>query len=108
MAYLQKVNAPKVERDEKTAQLASALEGVANAQADLALFDKAEKNGLEALALRQALPPEMAERKLEESLYSLARMYAFNLGDLKKARSYYEQVLASLEASAAVRKKALG
>ena len=107
MAYLQKVNAPKVERDEKTAQLASALEGVANAQGDLALFDQAEKNGLEALALRQALPPEMAERKLEESLYSLARMYAFNLGDLKKARSYYEQVLASLEASAAVRKKAL-
>jgi CHAT domain-containing protein len=107
MAYLQKVKAPKAELDEKTAQLAGALEGVANAQGDLALFDQAEKNGLEALALRQSLPPEMAERKLEESLYSLARMYAFNLGDLKKARSYYEQVLTSLEASAAVRKKAL-
>jgi tetratricopeptide (TPR) repeat protein len=107
MAYLQKVNAPKIELDEKTAQLATALEDVANAQGDQALFDKAEKNGLEALALRQSLPPEMAERKLEESLNSLARMYAFNLGDLKKAQSYYEQVLASLEASAAVRKKAL-
>lgn len=107
MAYLQKVNAPKIELDEKTAQLATALEDVANAQGDQALFDQAEKNGLEALALRQALPPEMAERKLEESLNALARMYAFNLGDLKKAQSYYEQVLASLEASAAVRKKAL-
>ena len=107
MAYLQKVKAPKAEVDEKTAQLATALEGVANAQGDLALFEQAEKNGLEALALRQSLPPEMPERKLDESLYSLARMYAFNLGDLKKARSYYEQVLASLEASAAVRKKAL-
>jgi len=107
MAYLEKVNAPKTERDEKTAKVAAALEGVANAQGDLALFDQAEKNGLEALALRQSLPPEMAERKLEESLYSLGRMYAFNLGDLKKARSYFEQVLASLEASAAVRKKAL-
>jgi CHAT domain-containing protein len=107
MAYLQKVNAPKVELDEKTAQLATALEDVANAEGDQALFDKAEKNGLEALALRQSLPPEMAERKLEESLNSLARMYAFNLGDLKKAQSYYQQVLASLEASAAVRKKAL-
>ncbi len=107
MAYLEKVNAPKSERDEETAKVAAALEGVANAQGDLALFDQAEKNGLEALALRQSLPPEMAERKLEESLYSLARMYAFNLGDLKKAQSYFEQVLASLEASAAVRKKAL-
>jgi CHAT domain-containing protein len=107
MAYLQKVKAPKAEVDEKTAQLAGALEGVANAQGDMALFDQAEKNGLEALALRQSLPPEMPARKLDESLYSLARMYAFNLGDLKKARSYFEQVLASLEASAAVRKKAL-
>ncbi len=107
MAYLRKVNAPKIELDEKTAQLATALEDVANAQGDQALFDQAEKNGLEALALRQSLPPEMAERKLEESLNSLARMYAFNVGDLKKARGYYEQVLASLEASAAVRKKAL-
>jgi CHAT domain-containing protein len=107
MAYLQKVSAPKAELEEKTAQLAAALEGVATAQGELALFDQAEKNGLDALALRQSLPPEMAERKLEESLNSLARMYAFNLGDLKKARGYYEQVLASLEASAAVRKKAL-
>jgi CHAT domain-containing protein len=107
MAYLRKVKAPKAEVDEKTAKLASALEGVANGQGDLALFDQAEKNGLEALALRQSLPPEMPDRKLDESLYSLARMYAFNLGDLKKARSYFEQVLASLEASAAVRKKAL-
>jgi len=107
MAYLQKVNAPKVEVDEKTAQLATALEDVANAQGDQALFDQAEKNGVESLALRQSLPPDMPERKLEESLNSLARMYAFNLGDLKKAQSYYQQVLASLEASAAVRKKAL-
>ena len=55
---------------------------------DLALFDQAEKNGLEALALRQALPPEMAERKLEESLYSLDAdvIYAINFGDLKENR----------------------
>ena len=49
----------------------------------------------------------MSERKLEESLISLAQMYAFHLGDLKKARDYYQQALVSLEASAAVRKKAL-
>ena len=108
MAYLQKANAPKEEINEKTAQLATGLERVASAQADLALFDKAETNGLEALSLRRGLPEEMAERKLEESLGSLARMYGYNVGDLAKARDYFQQVLESLEASAAVRKRALG
>ncbi len=108
MAYLQKAVAPKDEINEKTAQLATALERVASAQADLALFDKAEKNGLEALSLRRGLPEEMADRKLEESLASLARMYAYNIGDLSKGRDYFQQTLESLEASAAVRKKALG
>lgn len=107
MAYLKKVSAPKEELDEKNAQLATALERVASAEADLAMFEKAEKHGLEALALRQALPPEMAERKLDESLSSLARMYAYNVGDLKKARKYFEETLVAIEASAAVRKKAL-
>src|SRR5688572_3980412 len=107
MAYLKKANAPRNELDEKTAHLATALERVASGQADLAQFENAEKNGLEALALRRGLPEEMPERKLEESLNSLARMYAYNIGDLRKAREYYQQALASLEASAAVRKKAL-
>src|SRR6202521_2281342 len=107
MAYLQKANAPKEELNEKTAQLATALERVGSAEADLAVFEKAEKDGLEALQLRRALPEEFAERKLDESLCSLARMYAFNVGDLGKARDYYQQALASIEASAAVRQKAL-
>jgi CHAT domain-containing protein len=107
MAYLKKANAPKNEFDEKTAQLATALERVASGQADLAQFEKAEKNGLDALALRRGVPEEMPERKLEESLNSLARLYAYNIGDLRKAREYYEQALVSLEASAAIRKKAL-
>jgi CHAT domain-containing protein len=107
MGYLKKVSAPKEELDEKTAQTATALERVAAAEADLAMFEEAEKHGLEALALRQTLPPEMAERKLDESLSSLARMYAHNVGDLKKARDYFRQALANIESSAAVRKKAL-
>lgn len=107
MAYLEKVKAPQAELNEKTSQVATALERVASAQADLGLFDKAEKNGLDAFALRKGLPIEMAERKLEESLSSLARMYAYNLGDLAKARDYFQQALASLEASAPVRKKAI-
>jgi CHAT domain-containing protein len=108
MAYLEKAKAPKEEINEKMAQLATSLERVASAQADLALFDKAEKNGLEALSLRRGLPEDMADRKLEESLSSLARMYGYNVGDLSKARDYFQQVLESLEASAGVRKKALG
>jgi CHAT domain-containing protein len=107
MAYLQKVSAPKEEINQKNAQLATALERVASAQADRAQFDQAEKNGLEALALRRALPEEMPERKLQDSLATLARMYVYNIGDLAKARDYYQQALASIEASAAVRKKAL-
>lgn len=108
MNYLQKANAPKAEVDEKQVHVATALERVSGAQADLAQFDQAEKNGLAALALRRALPENMADRKLEESLNSLARMYVYNVGDMAKARDYYQQALASIEASAAVRKKALG
>jgi len=107
LSYLKKAKAPDEEVNQKVAQLATALERVSNAQADLALFDPAEKSGLEALSLRRALPETMPERKLEESLSALARMYAFNVGDLLKARDYYQQALASIEASAAVRQKAL-
>lgn len=107
MNYLVKVKAPTEEVSQKVVQVATALERVSNAQADLALFDQAEKSGLEALGLRRALPENIPERKLEESLSALARMYAFNVGDLPKARDYYQQALASIEASAAVRQKAL-
>lgn len=106
-SYLEKVKAPQRERNENTAQVATGLERVASAQAALGLFEKAEKNGLEALTQRRGLPEDMAERKLEESLSSLAQMYAYYMGDLPKARGYYQQALDSLEASAAVRKKAL-
>jgi len=108
MAYLKKANAPKDEIDQKTTQLATSLERVSGAEADLALFDQSEKTGLEALALRRALPEEMPDRKLDESFSTLARMFAFNVGDLAKARDYYQQALASIESSSAVRKKALG
>jgi CHAT domain-containing protein len=108
MNYLQKVKATQQEINEMTVHVAAALEGVSSAQADLALFEQAEKNGLEALALRRALPEDMADRKLEDSLSALGRMYVYNLGDMAKARDYYQQALASIEASAALRKKALG
>jgi CHAT domain-containing protein len=107
LSYLNKVKAPIEEVNQKTAQVATALERVSNAHADLAQFEQAEKSGLEALTLRRALPEIMPERKLDESLSALARMYAFNVGDLPKARDYYQQALSSLEASATVRQKDL-
>jgi len=76
MAYLQKVSARKSEVADKTAQVASAHERVASAQAELALFDKAEQNGLVTISLRRGVPEQMSERKHAESLISLAQMYA--------------------------------
>jgi len=108
MAYLERSGAPKQEVHKKTVEIATAMERIAGAQAGMALFDKAEKNYLEALALRRALPEEMAERKVEDSLSALGAMYLHKIGDLGKARDYYEQALAATEASAALRQKALG
>ena len=71
MSDLEKVSAPKDEMNEKTAQVATSLERVAAAEADLASFEKAETHGLEALRLRQSLPEEMPDRKLDESLGSV-------------------------------------
>ena len=49
----------------------------------------------------------MAERKLEDTLSALGRMYLHNVGDFVKARDYFQQALASMEASAPARQKAL-
>src|SRR5204863_176977 len=59
-------------------------------------------------SIRRALPEDLAERKLEDALGALGRMYAHNVGDLVKARDYYQQALAVTEASGALRQKALG
>ena len=108
MGYLERSGAPKQEINRKNAEIATSMGRIAGAQADLALFDKAEKNYLEALAIRTALPEDMAERKVEDTLSALGGMYAHNVGDLVKAREYYQQALASIEISAALRQKALG
>src|SRR5205085_3003330 len=108
LTYLEKSGAPKKEIDLKKVQIATSMERVGGAQAELAMFDKAEKNYLDALSIRRALPEDLAERKLEDALGALGRMYAHNVGDLVKARDYYQQALAVTEASAALRQKALG
>src|SRR5450755_3013115 len=97
MDYLQRSGAPKQEIKRKNVEVATSMERIADAQADLALFDKAEKNYLEALAIRRALPEDMAERKMEDTLSALGGMYAHNVGDFVKARDYYQQALASVE-----------
>ncbi len=108
MDYLQRSGAPKQEINRKNVEVATSMERIAGAQADLALFDKAEKNYLEALAIRRALPEDMAERKMEDTLSALGGMYAHNVGDFVKARDYYQQALASVEINATLRQKALG
>lgn len=107
LAYLLESAAAKQEIDLKNAQIATALERTAGAQADMASFDAAEENYLTALAIRRALPEEMAERKLEDTLSAFGRMYLYNLGDLIKAHDYLQNALASMEASAPARQKAL-
>ena len=107
LAYLLESAAAKRDVDLKNAQIATALERTAGAQADMASFDAAEENYFTALAIRRALPEEMAERKLEDTLSDFGRMYLYNLGDLIKARDYFQKALASMEASAPARQKAL-
>jgi CHAT domain-containing protein len=107
LAYLQTSGAAQREIDLKNVQIATAMERIAGVQADLASFDTAEETYLAALAIRTALPEEMAERKLEDSLSALGRLYLHYLGDLVKARDYFEQALASMQVSAPTREKAL-
>ncbi len=107
LAYLVKSAAAKHDIDLKNAQIATALERTAGEQAEMASFDEAEENYSTALEIRSALPEEMPERKLENTLSDLGRMYLHNRGDLIKARDYFQQALASMDASAPARQKAL-
>jgi CHAT domain-containing protein len=107
LAYLEGSAAPAKEIGLKKIEVAKAIEGIAAAQAGLAQFEAAEKSYFEALAIRKALPEEMAERKLDKTLSDLGSMYLHRVGDVAKAREYYTQALAIIEASAAARQKAL-
>jgi hypothetical protein len=107
LAYLVNSAAAKQDIDLKNVQVASALERIAGAQAEMASFDEAEENYSTALDIRSALPEEMPERKLEDTLSDLGRMNLHNRGDLIKARDYFQQALSSMDGSAAVRQKAL-
>ena len=107
LAYLESaVSSPK-DIYKKKVEIAGAIENVASAQASLTMFDVAEKNYLQALEIRRSLPEELAERKVESTLADMGWMYLNKIGDYKKAREHYEQAVASTEASAEARKKAL-
>jgi CHAT domain-containing protein len=107
LAYLMKSASAQHDIDLKNAQIATALEGTADAQAEMASFDEAKENYFAALEMRKALPEQMPERKLENTLSDLGRMYLHHVGDLPKARDYFQQALAEMEASAPARQKAL-
>jgi CHAT domain-containing protein len=107
LAYLLKSAAAKHDLDLKNAQIATALERTAGEQAEMALFDEAEENYFAALEIRRALPEEMPERKVENTLSDLGSMHLHNIGDLSKARDYFQQALTEMDASATARQKAL-
>jgi len=71
----------------------------------MASFDEAEENFLAALDIRTALPEEMPERKLENTLSDLGRMSLYQRGDLNKARNYFQRALANMDTSAPARQK---
>ena len=106
--YLQKANAARQDIYKKQVEIAGAIEWIASAQASLTMFTEAEKNYAEALAIRRALPEDFAPRKVESALADIGWMYLQKIGDYRKAREYYEQAVASTEASLATRQKALG
>jgi CHAT domain-containing protein len=107
MAYLESSGAATKDKDLKTVEIATAIEHVASAQSYLAQFDDAEKNYLQALSLRRALPENLPQRKVESTLASLGWMYLHHVGDYAKAREYYQQAVDSIEATAELREKAL-
>ncbi|HSH38576.1 MAG TPA: tetratricopeptide repeat protein, partial [Chthoniobacterales bacterium] len=107
MAYLESSGAAAKDKNLKTVEIATAIERIASAQASLARFDEAEKNYLEALALRRGLPQELPQRKVESTLASLGWMYLNSVGDYAKAREYYQEAVNSIEATAELRQKAL-
>lgn len=107
LAILQARKATKLKLDIKQSEVAKALERLAYAQANMALFDVAGKSLTEALAVRRALPPDLPERQLEEALDGMAGLYGTNLGDYVKAREYYNAALIAFEEGAPLREKTI-
>jgi len=73
------------------------MTGVGGALEDLGRYDEAEKMYRDALALRRALDVKIPDRNLDEPLSDLAMLYS-DMGDYPKAREYYGQALAALDA----------
>lgn len=106
--YLEHSGAPQKSIDLKKVEVAKALGGIADGQAELALFPDAERNLREALAIRRALPETLADRRLDEALGALGHMYLYKVGDIAKAKEFYEQALAEIQSTAALREKGRG
>lgn len=100
MDYLVRSKASERELLLKRTEIARALERLAASQAKQAMFQDAEKNYQEALAIRTALPETLPERDLYQTLDDLGSMYLLNIGDYAKARDYYSRALAAFEKNA--------
>lgn len=100
LLFLTAKKAPASQLDDQRAQIATALEGVGAGQSGLTFYDLAEKSYLEALALRKTIAVTSPKRALYEPLSDLGLLFYHEIGDLPKARGYYEQALAAFEADA--------
>ncbi len=95
LAQEQKKRAPASQIGSKRARIADAMESIAGAQQDLALYDEAKINLSEALRIRLSLPADLPERDLSENYRKFGLLYTA-LGDLPMARQSYEQSLQTL------------
>jgi CHAT domain-containing protein len=84
------------------AYLATAMETLAGAREDMALYDEAIATYRASLALRQTLPADHLDRELNKPLFSLGRLQQ-RLGNLAEARDNYQQALAHVEKNASAR-----
>ncbi len=108
LKYLNGSGAPNADLQKKRLEIATSLARLADAQSLNGQFDAAEKSLQEALALRNALPPEVAERRLDEGYSAFASFYMLHVGDLAKARNYYQRALEEIQANAAAVQKTRG
>lgn len=101
-ATLQEIEATQLQLDESEANIARALERLAQVQVALGRFDEAEKNALEALERRRRLPASLPARALHEAHSALGSMYLESLGDGRRAAEQFEAALHESERSLAL------
>lgn len=106
LTEMQQIGAPADKIAQQQGRIASSLSSIGLVQERMAQFNAAEKSYRQALALRQSLPADDAERDIVGSLTDLGDLYD-KMGDLPHARAFYEQALKAIEDNQPLVQKAL-